>query len=256
MSLSQKAVLRLLICTLIGGALYGQQSIECTSPTYDPGPPSPTIRIGGRLKPSTGVLRVLVVFIRFNGDNETNSRWPNPSVMPDWAANIVDSDVSPTGNYTPGSLSHFFYENTYGSLHVVGSVYYVTTVHDEDYYHFLAGNVFYKRRVLTDEIFSTLDSAPYNVAFDEFDTWAANAEYDFTPDASDGSLDMCWLVTRNLHEANNPNGNNYPGYEFGTIIAQLWTSNTTFDGVTIGEGFGLSGSGISFFGIGPMYMPL
>lgn len=37
---------------------------------------------GGKLKTAQGVLKVLCVFVRFNGDNEVTDDWPNPSVLP------------------------------------------------------------------------------------------------------------------------------------------------------------------------------
>ena len=63
---------------------------------------------------------------------------------------------------------------------------------------------------------------------------------------------MCWLVTRNLHEADQ----RYDGKKFGDIEARLYTSNPIYDGVAIRTGFGNDGSGITYFGLGAMHSPL
>ncbi len=224
--------------------LNAQINMVCSTPDPPQGPPGPTITIGGIYKPSIGILKVLVVFIRFNGDNETDSRWPDANVMPDWAVNFVDPTYSATGNYTQGCMSHFFYENSYGAYHVIGDVYYVTTVHDEDYYHNLLDpfgqrNPDYTRTVLSDEILNTLNGPPHNVDYSQYDNWYAVGNYTFIPDSSDGLLDMCWLITRNLHEHENDPGGVNNGKEFGTIWAQLQTSDPTYDNTTIKSGLGV-----------------
>lgn len=246
------------------GALAQTNSLSTCSMPNQPQNPGQQISIGGRWKSSTGILRVLVVFIRFNGDNETNTRWPDANVMPGWAAHFVDTAYSSSGNYTAGSMSNFFYENSYGAYHVIGDVYYVTTVNDEAYYHNLLDqngqqNPDYKRMVLSDEVFNTLHNAPYNVDFRRYDNWKANGEFSFDGTLKDSILDMCWLITRNLHEGDNPNGNLYPNTGFGITWAWLETSNPVYDGVTVQSssvGTEYLASGITMFGTGAMYAPL
>lgn len=165
------------------------------------------IHFGGRYITSAGIMRVLVIFVRFAGDKETSATWPDPDVLPDWARHLVDSEYRPDGNYYRGMVSHFFYENSYGKLHIIGDVYYVTTDSVEDYYHRLA------YRPLTDpvrarsaiemEAFNKLDRPPYNVDFRRYDNWTFGPSFNHS-NRPDSTLDMCWIFTRNLHNDDSP----------------------------------------------------
>ncbi len=71
-----------LLCVAIAlvTTIQAQELVQCSMPSE----PQEVLaaQTGGLYKPSTGILKVLVVFTRFNGDNETNARWPNADVMP------------------------------------------------------------------------------------------------------------------------------------------------------------------------------
>lgn len=198
---------------------------------------SSTIHYGGEYITSTGVLRVLVIFLRFAGDTETSANWPNPAILSEWAQHFVDTANSPTGNYYQGTISQYFYQNSYGKLHIIGDVYYVTTDSSEDYFHRYAysHNGHEARSIIETEIFNKLDSPPYNVDFRLYDHWTfGNYNHSNSPDAV---LDMCWLITRNIHFNINA--------RFDIGWAELDCPTLSKDGIIIQTGF--PGSGIGIF---------
>lgn len=71
-----------------------------------------------------GIIRALVVFIKFSGDtfeNEFTCGWPHDKVgLPDWANSIIDPQVSTI--YTQGTLSDYFYQMSMGKLNLIGDV--------------------------------------------------------------------------------------------------------------------------------------
>jgi hypothetical protein len=204
------------------------------------------IHFGGRFITSTGILRVLVIFVRFAGDNETSATWPDPEILPDWARHFVDTDYRPDGKYYRGLVSHYFYDNSYGKLHVIGDVYYVTTDSIEDYYRRLAfgpsANPAKARAAIELEMFNKLDKPPYNVDFHRYDNWASGSSFNH-PNRPDGSLDMCWIITRNLHM------DELPGRASLRIdVALLDCPSLYRRGVLIkGHDYSLPGSGIGCF---------
>jgi hypothetical protein len=197
---------------------------------------------------SSGILRVLVIFVRFADDNETSAIWPNPNVLPEWAANFVNTDYRPAGNYYEGTASHYFYQNSYGNMHVVGEVYYVTTNFNEAYYHQIAAgppvNPVAARSAIQMEALDKLDIPEYNVNFSNYDNWNRVTDYDIRP-GPDGVVDMIWFITRNLRDSNLPSGQ----APFGIGWATLDCPTHQRDGVTIkGGGFGgFPASGIGMF---------
>ena len=189
---------------------------------------------------STGELRVLVIFVRFLGDNNTTDKWPNPDILPDWAQNFVDPTFSLTGDYYPGCVSDYFYKNSYGNLHITGDIYYVTTDYNEDYYHnyTLSHGENATRGLVEMEALDKLDNAPYNVNFANYDNWNRVSNYTIYP-GTDNKVDMIWFITRNLHTE-------VPG-RFDIGRATLDCSTHMRDGKTIVGGNSFPGSGISMF---------
>jgi M6 family metalloprotease-like protein len=208
-----------------------------------------SVQYKGKYITSTGTLRVLVVIIRFADDNETSSIWPNVTIKPDWIENFVNANYSSTGNYYPGTVSDYFYQNSYGNLHIIGDVYYVTLPQNESYYHEYAFNnsATAARGLIEMEALNIIDSAPYNVNFALYDNWKYLSNYN-TISGQDGVLDMCWLITRNLHDQNYSQNN----YKIGAGWAGLDCATHTRDGVTIKTGgepndWVLPNSGITIF---------
>jgi len=48
-------------------------------------PPGDTLIRGGKFKPTTGIMRVLVVYIRYPDDVTPGPYWPDTNVLPAWA---------------------------------------------------------------------------------------------------------------------------------------------------------------------------
>lgn len=185
-----------------------------------------------------------MVWVRFADDNETTPDWPDPEVLPEWAERFINTDEDPSGNYYQGTVSHYFYENSYGKMHVIGEVYYVTTDNDEDYYHqiaFTSGDGA-ARSAIEMEVLDKLDEV-YNVDFTRYDNWTFGTfNHSSNPD---DKVDMIWFMTRNLHDENPPAGRS----AFGIGWATLDCPTHTRDGKTIIGGglFGFPGSGIGLF---------
>lgn len=247
--LFRASVLVLLISLFLATSARGQELV--CSMTTGGSQGVEQIIIGGRYRTSTGVLRVLVVFVRFKGDNETTSAWPDTNALPYWAANFVDSSVSTIGSTDAKNLSTYFYENSYGKLKLIGDVYYVTTDNNESYYHNYSTNDDAVRGHLNREILLKLDGAPYNLNFARYDKWGDPSEYNHTySENGDGKIDMIWMITRNYHDVST---------RFGRAAAdfQLEGGSLTLDGVTIyhtADNMDMTSSGITLFGPN-MYTP-
>lgn len=91
-------------------------------------------QVGGWRLPEEGIIRVLVVFVQFEDDTMMpNSRyWPLDSMpyLPDWCRLLVYPDTCSYPNienlsHTSDSanLSQYFYEMSFGRLHIIGDVY-------------------------------------------------------------------------------------------------------------------------------------
>src|SRR3972149_6924018 len=50
------------------------------------------IPVGGREITNQGILRVLVVFVRFKDDLTNTTTWPDYNVLPSWAVSIIDNE--------------------------------------------------------------------------------------------------------------------------------------------------------------------
>jgi len=195
---------------------------------FPPQNPNPVIHYGGRFITSTGTLRVLMIWVRFADDDESTPIWPDPDVLPQWAERFVDTAYSANGNYYDGAVSHYFYQNSYGKLHVIGDVYYVRTDNEEAYYHEIAYSygAIAARSAIEMEVLDKLDDE-YNVDFQTYDNWTYRA-FNHSPNP-DGKVDMIWFMTRNLHDGNYSD----PRYQFGIGWAVLDCPPHVRDGVTI-----------------------
>jgi hypothetical protein len=200
------------------------------------------IHVGGRFLTSTGTITSFVLFVRFADDNETSALWPDASTLPLWARNILNPTYKPMGNYTTNSFSDYIYENSYGKLHIVGDVYYVTLNHDEAYYYGLKSQVAAWTAIERDA-FNKLAAIP-DIDLAKYDQWKNEGDFKnvYTGEGSgqtkDHIVDLCWVILRNLHDGPPHSFDLYNG------IAELYVSKT-IKHVTIAAGY--PGSGISMF---------
>lgn len=239
-------------CLFLGlqGA-FAQFPQDCGMVGFPPENANPTIRYGGRHITSTGILRVLVVWVRFADDNVPSSTWPNPTVLPQWARRLVDTAYSPTGNYYSGTASDYFYENSYGKMHVIGDVYYIITDSTEAHYRRVAftSGAGAARSAIQMEALNKIDNPPYNVDFRRYDNWkfrVLGQDFQHEP-GTDNKVDMIWFMTREIHdEGTLPRDQ----IRFRIGWATLDCPTHVRDGVTILGGglFGFPASGIGMFG--------
>ncbi|MCC6550924.1 MAG: hypothetical protein IT279_12740 [Ignavibacteriaceae bacterium] len=174
---------------------------------------------GGKLKTAQGILKVLCVFVRFNGDNVATDNWPNPSVLPSWAENIVDAEIPQNQIYSNLNVSNFFDRSSggdgdgnLGAFQVIGDVIYITTNYPETHYF---GNLY----AVNEEIFDRLDDV---VDYSDYDNWTfvKRGEYFNHDYAPDGIVDHIFVFHRNFH-----GGNQYGGYSHIDVSNKLTNDN-------------------------------
>ncbi len=190
---------------------------------------------GGKKKTASGILRVLVIFVRFKDDNTNTASWPNYQVLPNWAANFVDSQVPSNNIYQNINLSKYFDmesggngNGTLGQFQVIGDVYYVTTDKNRSQYR-------YDSEVNL-HVLQKLDNY-YNVDFRKYDNWKfmVNGEdynhsyVPFNPQTGtggDGKLDHIFINWRDSSFFYSSSIGGYNGIE---------TNFTSNDGVIIND---------------------
>ncbi len=153
---------------------------------------------GGQLKTASGTLKVLVVFVRFSGDERVTESWPDYRFLPDWAYNFIDRDIPLDNQYYQLNLSDFFNRSsggdnstTLGTFRVIGDVYYITTdeprsSYDNDY-------------EVTIHVLSKLDAQGVN--FKNYDNWefvqnGTLYQHEYKPGNGDGKVDQIFFIWR------------------------------------------------------------
>jgi len=176
--------------------------IDVLSSTQGIFPTTSIMPRGGQEKTATGTLRILVIFVRYKDDVENTSIWPDYTILPDWAKNIVDKNPDSNNMFTPNNLSDFFDRcsggdgsGTLGSFKMIGDVVYVTTSQNRNYY-------INDRQVFT-EILQTLDnqSGTYNINFKLYDNWQFQKNnilynHNYVPGIGDGIVDFIFFLNR------------------------------------------------------------
>jgi len=192
------------------------------------------IRRAGKEITAQGTLRVLVIFIRFKDDIENTPTWPDYRVLPDWAKNIVNSQVPSNGIYTPGNMSDFFDRASggngngdLGSFRMIGDVYYETTLHNFSYYSYgdLKNGIMYDS--VNAEIFSKIDS---KVNYADYDNWQfmVNVEYynhSYKPNVGDGEIDYIFIFYRDKYYYNT----DYAGFKGFDLSINFKKDGKSFD---------------------------
>ena len=156
------------------------------------------IPVGGREITNQGILRVLVIFVRFKDDYTNTPSWPDYNVLPSWAESIIDNEIPLNNLYTPGNISDFMDRasggdgaGNLGIFKVIGDVYYVTTDEDESYY---AGNY----TLINSHVLTKLNN---QIDYTLYDNWKfmKNGEYydhEYFPGTGDGNIDFVMFFNR------------------------------------------------------------
>ncbi len=149
---------------------------------------------GGIYIPSAGTLRVLVVFVQFKDDNDSNPHWTSGQ-GPDYMNSFIDANQQQgSSNYI--NLTNYFNQMSLGTYHIIGNAIYVQTQENRSYY-FDPNNYgttnpryFANKMVLQQKVDPLINFANY-------DNWQYNSDYNFRNQA-DNIVDMIIMVWRGL----------------------------------------------------------
>jgi len=161
---------------------------------------------GGQEKTASGILKILVIFVRYKDDTENTASWPNFNTLPSWAQTFVNTTIPSNNIFTPKNLSDFFDRSsggngsgTLGSFHVIGDVVYVTTLKNKNEYTFGWGG----DTEVFEEVLETLDDpeGDFDINFKMYDNWEfkkSNTLYnhEYKPDLGDGEVDHIYIINR------------------------------------------------------------
>ncbi|MEQ9308001.1 MAG: T9SS type A sorting domain-containing protein [Balneolaceae bacterium] len=181
---------------------------------------------------ANGILKVLVVFVRFPDDNSSHYHW-NSTGFPTMADEFIDSTVT-QGNTNYANVTNYFDEMSFGNYKVIGDVVKVTAPKPSTESTYQQSNSQYlKRREATIDVLNAIDG---QVDFSEYDSWGNNSRYS-NDNSSDGTVDMIFMTWKGGDWFGNWTGEASLGY--GASI--------NLDGVDIkfGYGSGSSGSGLT-----------
>ncbi|MCI0706697.1 MAG: T9SS type A sorting domain-containing protein [Ignavibacteriae bacterium] len=175
-------------------------------------PSTTTVLKGGKEITNQGVLKVLVIFVRFADDTQNTSTWPDYTVLPSWATTFVDAQVPDDGIYTAKNLSDFFNRASgglgtglpLGKLKLIGNVYYVTTDNPRSSYT-SDGQV-------NQHVWAKLDPV---INYNLYDNWRFmkdNQQYnhEYLSGSGDGIVDYIFMIWRG---ASISLGSNVGGYK-------------------------------------------
>ena len=146
----------------------------------------------GKLLPSTGQIKALVVFVQFKDHATSDPDWPVDS-LPNWASDFIGSSAEQGGNYAPGGLSDRIYRFSNSKLHVVGDIYptpVITELPSDQYADFGEVNL---------EIVRTIDK---DVNFAQYDQLNSGGSY--VRQGSDRIVDLVMIVYRGVPAAFSP----------------------------------------------------
>lgn len=199
------------------------------------------VPVGGMKKTSSGILKVLVVFVRFRDDDVNWADGTSYSTLPEWAAKFVNTSIPSNGIYNDINLTNFFDRASggdgmglLGSFQVIGDVIYITTYGKRtDYTTDAAVN----QHVLT----LLDDPTLYDIDFRKYDNWrfvsgGINYSHDYLPFnettgvGGDGIVDQMFICYRDASKA-------APGAGGYHDISLLSNFNTN-DGKTINTNSG------------------
>jgi hypothetical protein len=181
---------------------------------------------GGIYIPSTGTLKVLVVFARMKDDTTSHSWWPVGG-SPNGYSMYIDSTAT-QGSTNFFNLTNYYRTMSCGNFTVIGKAVSVETPNDSAYY---GGN----RYLATKEVLQQKVDPLVN--FSDFDNWTYNTTYSHS-NTADGTVDMIIVIWRGWKWgtswygiANLGSNANY------TVEGETKTIKTYFNG---GEGSGVT----------------
>ncbi len=187
-------------------------------------------KVGGNSISAQGTVKALLIFIQFDDDSLTSSKfWPYDTLnLPAWTKSFVNS--KPAKEFKVNNLTQYFYEMSNGKLNLIGDIYpkLVRPEHDSKYYKNISE--------VNTEILERLDK---EIDYSKYDNWSRDKKRKFIM-KPDGKVDMIFMLYRNF-----PNrlffNNGWSG------IAHLYLSKReikTDDGVVIKSGSLDKGSGL------------
>ncbi len=210
----------LIFLTIIVGFLYGEyvnEEIELCGTTTSPNIVMDLTQEGGLYITSDGVLKVLVVFVRFSDDNESDPDWPLGQPPNGWDQFIDGTTTENSTNYA--NLTHYFDVMSIGSYQVIGEAIYLELPYPSTDYTNNYGRARANRDALI-EIDSQVD-------FSLYDNWERVANNTHTPQP-DGTVDMIFMIWRGGFFSSDWSGEASLGGGLPSI---------TLDGVDIGFGW-------------------
>ena len=146
----------------------------------------------GKLLPSTGQIKALVVFVQFKDHTTSDPDWPVDS-LPNWATDFIGSTVEQGGNYPPGGLSDRIFRFSNRKLHVLGDIYpraVITDLSSDQYASYGDVNL---------EIVQKIDK---DVNFAQYDQLNSNDSY--VRQGPDRLVDLVMIVYRGVPAAFGP----------------------------------------------------
>lgn len=179
----------------IAGLAQGDLVFECPG-LEDPYEQIPSQR-GGRYFTEQGMVRGLVVFVQFTGDNTdpANTTWP-VNQPPTYLREVLDSTLTPQ-TADSGSLSHNFREMSFSKLRVYGKAYFVITDSTKQWYQSQGKNY----GDVNKDVLIKLDS---QINYSLYDNWTFGTNYNHE-NKPDGIVDLIIMVYReNLENSIHP----------------------------------------------------
>lgn len=216
---------------------------------------------GPKYAPSSGTIRVLIIFARFSDDNyePNNPNWKLSDTLANFpeAQNIIDPFGTAPSNYKKGTLSHYFHKMSNGQLNFVGDIYPRIAVFPKTRLWYVQnGREFgHANADLLDSL--NRDDPSLNFAIYDNNTMGLGTDGN-TSNVPDGKVDMIYIIYRNI--VMDLSASTTPTFQQANLIfkGQVWdgiaslgqSHHLTLDGKTINFQFPGSGITIDLRGLG------
>ena len=141
---------------------------------------------GGIYLPSTGVLRILLVFASFPDDTTSHAYWPARQA-PLFMNSFVDPDTA-TRSTDAFNLTNYFRQMSLGTLHVIGDAVWVESTHSQEEYRASGSYGAANMAILPESVDPLVD-------FSRYDNWTRTGNYTHV-NAPDTIVDMVIMVWR------------------------------------------------------------